>query len=215
MHNSVAMRGLRRGGFSLHWQMTKENKKVKAIYSPTLKINVQILIKALFKQKRCLEQHKLQSLQRKQLCQPRNCWHTLVVQLGTSVRNRQIVREHDPCRDHRDHIRPSSWRQQWVLRRRNQPKLDTFEESIERCQQQLHKSISQGRDIVKGLGGGHGHEKETDCLKKAKLSYRPRNFGILKFTYDFHGDSEGVVINLLHKWFYILINKLNIVVCTV
>ena len=51
-------------------------------------------------------------------------------------------------------------------------------------------SISQGRDIVKGLGGGHGHEKETDCLKKAKLSYRPRNFGILKFTYDFHGDSE-------------------------
>ena len=38
MHNSVAMRGLRRGGYSLHWQMTKENKKVKAIYSPTLKI---------------------------------------------------------------------------------------------------------------------------------------------------------------------------------
>ena len=54
-----------------------------------------------------------------------------------------------------------------------------------------NNSISQGRDIVKGLGGGHGHEKETDCLKRGQVELQAKKFWdfkvYLRLSWRFRG----------------------------
>ena len=64
----------------------------------------------LFKDSRGLEQHKHQSIQRKQFYQPHSFEHKHLVQQYTNVRNQQFVQGHDLCRARKGHIYQHSYR---------------------------------------------------------------------------------------------------------